>query len=292
MIQDQEETIERDLVQIANMLLLNGTLTECPGLVHGKMGVAVFFFHYAKYTDNMLFADYAMDLIDEMQKQIHVSSPADFEKGIAGIGIGMDYLIRNNFLIVEDDICEDFDDRMVRAVMYDPWQDFSLYNGLAGYGGYWITRLRYQSPSVQARKCLLRIVGYIGEGLVDIPENEQTDVYCFLQDLHNLKISGFDGCNALLDKCVRMCGLQSVDGIRGFSRLGESAVGNILRMYQCSRYFNDASQDEIGIALKQIPALDMEKAPSGTGLLTGYAGEGMIRLTALKQTDMLWTNLL
>jgi len=36
----------------------------------------------------------------------------------------------------------------------------------------------------------------------------------------------------------------------------------------------------------------MEKAPSGTGLPTGYAGEGMIRLTALKQTDMLWTNLL
>ncbi|MDH6358179.1 hypothetical protein [Parabacteroides sp. PF5-9] len=54
------------------MLLLNGTLTECPGLVYGKMGIAVFFFHYA------------LDLIGEMQ----------------------------NF--------EDFDQRMVRAVMSDP----------------------------------------------------------------------------------------------------------------------------------------------------------------------------
>ena len=95
--------MEQDTRQIADMLLLNGTLTECPGLVHGKMGIAVFFFHYALYTGNELFADYAMDLIGETLNQIHVNSPADYEKGIAGIGVGIDYLIRNDFLNVEDD---------------------------------------------------------------------------------------------------------------------------------------------------------------------------------------------
>ena len=40
--------IKKDLQQITDMLLLNGTLTECPGLVHGKMGIAIFFFHYAQ----------------------------------------------------------------------------------------------------------------------------------------------------------------------------------------------------------------------------------------------------
>ena len=78
--------IEEDLQQIANMLLLNGTLTQCPGLVHGKMGIAIFFFHYALFTGNELFADYAMDVIGEMLDQIHVNSPADYERGIAGIG--------------------------------------------------------------------------------------------------------------------------------------------------------------------------------------------------------------
>lgn len=38
--------IKKDLQQITNMLILNGTLTECPGLVHGKIGIAIFFFHY------------------------------------------------------------------------------------------------------------------------------------------------------------------------------------------------------------------------------------------------------
>ena len=43
----QHSTIRYHLQQISDMLVLNGTLTECPGLVHGKMGISVFFFHYA-----------------------------------------------------------------------------------------------------------------------------------------------------------------------------------------------------------------------------------------------------
>ncbi|MDR0575037.1 MAG: hypothetical protein LBG96_13630 [Tannerella sp.] len=287
---DNQTVIEQDLRQIADMLLLNGTLTECPGLVHGKMGIATFFFHYAQYTENMLFADYAMDLIGEMLDQIHVSSPADYEKGIAGIGVGMDYLIQKNFLDVEDDICGDFDDRMVRAVMYDPWPDFSQYNGLTGYGQYWMTRLRYPDPSVQAQKCLSHITALMEEKLPEISIRKQTDVFYFLHDLQG--ISGFDGCTGLLEQCRREWNLQSADVARSFPRLGDSAIGRIMRMYQWRRYFNDPLQGEIELALKQIPDLDMEKVPAGTGLLTGYAGEGMLRLTALNQTDMSWMILL
>jgi len=252
---DQSEKFKQDLHQIADMLLLNGTLTECPGLVHGKMGIAVFFFHYAKYTGNELFADYAMDLIGEILNQIHVNSPADYERGIAGIGVGMDYLIRNDFLKVEEDICEDFDGRMVRAVLYDTWQGFSQYNGLTGYGRYWMTRLHYKAPSMQARKCLLHIVSQIEEKLPDISNNELPDVYCFLHDL--CPIQGFEGCKGLL------------------VQLKEQPV-----------------IDKIDAARKQIADLDREKPPESTGLLTGYAGEGMLRLTALNQTDTLWTHLL
>jgi hypothetical protein len=51
-------------------------------------------------------------------------------------------------------------------------------------------------------------------------------------------------------------------------------------------------QSEIDNALKQIPDLYIDKSPVGTGLLTGYAGEGMLRLTALDQTNISWTHLL
>ena len=282
--------IEKDLKQIADMLLLNGTLTESPGLVHGKMGIAVFFFHYAQFTGNVLFADYAMDLIGGMLDQIHVNSPADYEKGLAGIGIGIDYLIQNNFLSVEDDICEDFDERMVRAVMYDPYPDFSQYGGLTGYGRYWVTRLHNQSSSMLARECLLHIVELIEIQLNNITNTEQTEVFCFLHDLQ--KISGFDRSIGVLDQCQRIWDLQALEVIPRLSYLGNSVVSDVVHIYQHNRYFSGILQDRIGLAFRQMPDLDMEKAPDGTGLLDGYAGEGMLRLTALDQTIMSWMNLL
>ena len=282
--------IEGDLRQIADMLLLNGTLTECPGLIHGKIGIAIFFFHYAKFTGNDLFADYAMDAISEVLNQIHIASPADYERGLAGIGVGFDYMIQNNFLSVEDDICEDFDQRMVRAVMYDPWLNFSQYCGLIGYGQYWITRLRYQAPAVLAQKCLSYIILQIDEKKQEIPIAEQADVFCFLSNLQ--RISGFNNCSGLLEQCRRIWDLQSPVFIRGIPRLKDSVVGNVVRVYQHHCYFHEPIQDKIDIALKQIPDLDMEKAPVGTGLLNGYTGEGMMRLTVLDRTNISWMNLL
>lgn len=280
--------IEKDLKQIVDMLLLNGTLTECPGLVHGKMGIAIFFFHYAQFSGNELFADYAMDVIGEMLDQIHVNSSADYEKGIAGIGIGIDYLIRNNFLSVEDDICEDFDERMIKAVIYDSYLDFSKYSGIIGCGRYWMTRLHYQSSSMSARECLLHIIEQIEVKLTNISDTEQTDVYCFLHDLQ--KRSGFD--RSILEQYREKWNLPTLDVIQRLPHFGNSVVSDVVCIYHSNRYFNSNLLSTVDIALKQIPDLDMEKAPAGTGLLNGYAGEGMLRLTALDQTIMSWMELL
>lgn len=282
--------IEMDLRQIVDMLLLNGTLTECSGLVHGKVGIAVFFFHYARFTNNILYADYGMDLIDGMLNQIHVNTPADYEKGIAGIGVGLDYLIRNSFLSVEDDICEDFDGRMMRAVMYDPYLDFSKYRGLIGYGRYWMTRLHYQTSSILAHECLWHIVEQIKVRFSDIVDTDQMDVFCFLHDLH--MISGFERCIGILEQCRRIWDRQELDMIQCFPYLGDSIVADAVCVYLHSRYFNNSLHGEVDIVLKQIPDLDIEKAPASTGLLYGYAGEGMLRLTALDHTVMPWMNLL
>lgn len=254
---------EEELSRIAAMLVLNGTLTECPGLIHGKMGISVFFFHYARYTGNMLFADYAIDLIGEMQNQIHINSPADYERGIAGIGVGLDYLIRQKFLLVEEDICEDFDSRMYRAVMYEPWQGFGLYNGLAGYGRYWISRLRFRDVAVSAQECLGYILNLMEEHIENIPSEEQADVYGFLLDLQQMQ--GYGNCSRLLDKCR-----------------------NWKHKKECTRLNGSV----IGQQVRKIPDLDMNKAPTAMGLFDGYAGEGLLRMDALGKTDGSWVLLL
>ena len=286
-------SIENCLRQIAKMLILNGTLVESPGLVNGKMGISIFFFHYALYTNNELFENYALDLIREIQAQIHNNSPADYEDGLAGIGTGIDYLFRNNFLQAEDDIFEEFDQRMVRAVLYDPWQDFSLYDGLAGYGRYWIARSHYPTAFEQAQKCLLHIAGLIEERISDISTDEQTDICCFLQDLCQISGSNVrtDICPSLQERCQREWDLP-VDMKQGLPRLSDSVVGSVAQLYQRSHYFKHDSQNEMDVALKQISDFDMNKPPDSMGLLNGYAGEGLLRLTALNQTNKTWMLLL
>ena len=171
--------------QLVDLLLLNGTLVECPGLIHGKMGIVIFFFHYADYTKNDFFEDYALDLITEIKAQIHSNSPADYENGLAGIGVGFDYLLRNNFLQIGEPFYKDLDKRMYRAVMYDPWQDFSLYDGLAGYGQYWLFRMNDSNVSSHTKECLSHFIKLIEENIDGMSEKEQSDVYRLMFELNN-----------------------------------------------------------------------------------------------------------
>ena len=56
-----------ELTKIADWLLLNGTLTNAPGLLHGKLGIAIFFFHYARYTGKHYSKNMHGDLIMAIQ---------------------------------------------------------------------------------------------------------------------------------------------------------------------------------------------------------------------------------
>ena len=136
-----------ELTKIADWLLLNGTLTKCPGLLHGKLGIAIFFFHYARYT------------------------------GIAGIGVGINYLSYNNLIEIEEDLFEDFDKRMYRAVIHDPFPNYSRDEGLIGYGWYWLHRAKSQ----MSNECLSFITESIKNNRNDLSANEQQDIYLFLR---------------------------------------------------------------------------------------------------------------
>ncbi len=167
------------LQEIADWLLLQGTLNECPGLIYGKTGIALFFFHYARYTSDKLFEEYAWDLLEQSQLQIHANFRPDYEKGIAGIGVGIDYLIRHDFLDVTPELFDDLDERMYRAVMYEPCINYGLFDGWIGFGRYWIMR---QSTSV-AQECLERITEQVTHPLRELSLEEWTDLQGYLLDL-------------------------------------------------------------------------------------------------------------
>jgi len=130
------------LHRIANILLLNASFIDNLGLLNGKMGIAIFFYHYARYLDNKIFGDHAGELIDEIYEEINTNTPVDFANGLTGIGWGIEYLVKNKFVEADtDEALSEIDNSVYRNSLYRP---FLLENDkdLFGYGLYYIARLR------------------------------------------------------------------------------------------------------------------------------------------------------
>lgn len=104
------------LEKIANHYLFYGSFHSDLGLYNGKMGMVIFFFHYARYTGNSLYEDFAEEFLNEILENLHTETPISFKRGLAGIGWGMLYLIKQGFM--ETDIQETFKDMDEKVMEY------------------------------------------------------------------------------------------------------------------------------------------------------------------------------
>ncbi len=128
------------LQRIVNHLTINGDLDDL-GLFHGKIGIVIFFFHYARYANNPIYEEFAEGLLDGIIEKIHDWLPIDFENGYLGIGWGIEYLARQKFIDENtNDILEEIDEKImerdVRRI-----SDLSLNTGLEGVLHYVLARL-------------------------------------------------------------------------------------------------------------------------------------------------------
>ncbi len=136
---------------LTNVLLLNASFIENLGLMHGKMGISIFFFHLFRKTGNQIYEDYAGELIDEIYEEINNATPLDFENGLAGIGWGIEYLIQNGFVDADaDEVLKEFDHKLSLTEVHSPSESINLMNGLLGIGAYFLKRI--QNPKSNDKK--------------------------------------------------------------------------------------------------------------------------------------------
>lgn len=137
----QESKIDENLRRIANVLLLNASFIDNLGLLNGKMGIAIFFYHYSRYTHNKIFDEYAGELLDEIYEEINATTPVNFENGLTGIGWGIEYLVKNKYVQADtDEALEEIDNLIYRIRLQSPLL-IKDGNDMFGYGLYYIMRL-------------------------------------------------------------------------------------------------------------------------------------------------------
>lgn len=133
------------LKQIANHLIVNASFLKDLGLFHGKIGIVLFFYQYARYTDNSIYQEFAGELLDEVFNELHDSIGPDFENGLSGIAWGILYLLKNEFAHGNpDEILEDIDNKLMEVNLLKV-RDLSLERGLTGISVYLSYRLAHQS---------------------------------------------------------------------------------------------------------------------------------------------------
>lgn len=136
-----DENKDNILKSIADHLILNSSGLYEIGLYDGKMGVALFFYHYSRYMNIPIYNDFADCLLDEVIQNMDSSISIRFGDGLCGIGWALQYLMRNNFVKGDDsDVFSDFD---CKVLEYDinKMSDRTLSTGSMGVLYYIIPRI-------------------------------------------------------------------------------------------------------------------------------------------------------
>lgn len=139
--------MEKYPAHIALTIQQNGLTGISHGLMHGITGLCIFFYHLARQTNNSDYEKIADDLLDKVFANLSNSAPGNFENGLVGIGWGIEYLVQNNFAEGNtDEILEEVDNKVFRALNEENITSFELGSGLTGSLFYLIARLKNKKP--------------------------------------------------------------------------------------------------------------------------------------------------
>jgi hypothetical protein len=128
------------LQQIANTLLINVQQVKQYGLLQGKLGIAIFFYHYARYTGDKRYNTFPDEYIGFIFDKLGVNTSKWFADGLSGIGWGIDYMIKEGFLDADDNVLEEIDLAVDQINIPDFQKEMELTIPLFSKGLYFMQR--------------------------------------------------------------------------------------------------------------------------------------------------------
>lgn len=185
---------EMALKEVARQVMSNAHQANGSGLFYGRMGTAIFLYHYAQCYDNSTCLQLANQLIEEIFDRIEEVNTVDYCTGLAGIGAGFEYLVAKGFIDVDlNELLSDLDDALHESIQFEPAQNLNLLQGITGLAKYCVIRsytLR-SNGNQQAidvnRLCMAQVIDQLQVSFLWY--DNLLGVIDFLSEAHGLKIS-------------------------------------------------------------------------------------------------------
>jgi hypothetical protein len=184
--------MEKTLQKIANLLIINMQNIISLGLLNGKMGTAVFLYHYFRYASQPVYSDQADDLLDELFTSLNMNVSPSLADGVAGIGLGLIYLIKNHFVESDenpDELFKDTDFRLSQNIYEQFSIDIKTNFPIFSAGFYALSRIKTGNRTTQKNKLISSLlkgitVIYTSKQLVPNPMFTNSVIY-FLSEIYN-----------------------------------------------------------------------------------------------------------
>lgn len=112
--------MEKNLLRIANTLVLYSYHMTNNGLFNGRAGIILYLYRCSSYVGSEYYSDFAGDLLDRVLKE-SVNIPADFENGLTGIGWVVSRLLKEGLVDGNpDDVLESVDRKVFSQMTCNP----------------------------------------------------------------------------------------------------------------------------------------------------------------------------
>lgn len=122
--------------------VLRTEVLEHPGLYGGKLGMAILFYSYSRYAKDPLYERFADEVVDSVL-ELSNELPMRFSDGLTGIGWGITYLLREEFIAGDiDEILSEIDSVLEKGKLFND-------AGEIGYQTYQYFRSRYKNPDIR-----------------------------------------------------------------------------------------------------------------------------------------------
>ncbi len=88
---------DSNLIDLLRYALLRVETLDNIGLFNGRLGTAIIFYEYSRYSKNKLYEEYASEIIDSIS-EIPNNLSLSLSDGLLGIGWGMSYLFFKQYI--------------------------------------------------------------------------------------------------------------------------------------------------------------------------------------------------
>jgi hypothetical protein len=115
------------------------------GLIHGQMGISIYFYHLSRIEKDENYEAMAEQLLDDTLNKISSESSVSIESGLAGIALGIIHLIKSDFVEGDiDELLENIDNAIFKQLAFLPNNLSTLKNELLHLLFYFYIRLKDQ----------------------------------------------------------------------------------------------------------------------------------------------------